>query len=83
VYIGVSAAPSLIDSRNLVLNDATATGILGASAGLAPAIARYADGEITPGHLVAVTVALDSAPAALAGQFSADPGTKIQIDPRA
>jgi hypothetical protein len=33
VFIGVSGAPSLIDSRDLVLGDITAVGILGASAG--------------------------------------------------
>lgn len=82
VYIGVSAEPSLIDSRDLVLHDVTVVGILGASAGLAPAIAQYADGKVDPRPLVNVTVSLDRAPAALAGELSADPGTKIHIDPR-
>src|SRR5882724_11105766 len=35
VYIGLSREPSLIDSRDIALNDITAVGILGASAGLA------------------------------------------------
>src|SRR5580658_9619748 len=44
VFIGISGVPSLVDSRGLVLGDLTAVGILGASAGLAPAIEHYADG---------------------------------------
>ncbi len=83
VYIGVSGAPSLIDSRNLVLGDLTAVGILGASAGLAPAIEHYADGRVDPSGLVQVTVGLGQAAEALAGQISAAPGTKIHIDPGA
>jgi threonine dehydrogenase-like Zn-dependent dehydrogenase len=83
VYIGVSGAPSLIDSRDLVLGDLTAVGILGASAGLAPAIEHYADGRVDPSGLVQVTVGLGQAAEALAGQISAAPGTKIHIDPSA
>jgi 2-desacetyl-2-hydroxyethyl bacteriochlorophyllide A dehydrogenase len=81
VLIGVSGAPSLIDSRDLVLGDLTAVGILGASAGLAPAIEHYADGRVDPSGLVDVTVGLSQAAEALAGQISAGPGTKIHIDP--
>jgi threonine dehydrogenase-like Zn-dependent dehydrogenase len=83
VCIGVSAAPSLIDSRELVLGDITAVGILGGSAGLAPAIEHYADGRVDPSGLVGVTVGLDQAAAALSGQISAGAGTKIHIDPGA
>jgi 2-desacetyl-2-hydroxyethyl bacteriochlorophyllide A dehydrogenase len=83
VFIGVSGAPSLIDSRDLVLGDLTAVGILGASAGLAPAIEHYADGRVDPSGLVSVTVALDQAAEALAGQLGTGPGTKIHIDPGA
>jgi 2-desacetyl-2-hydroxyethyl bacteriochlorophyllide A dehydrogenase len=83
VYIGVSGAPSLIDSRDLVLGDLTAVGILGASAGLAPAIEHYAGGRVDPSGLVEVTVGLEQAAEALAGQISAVPGTKIHIDPGA
>ena len=82
VYIGVSGMPSLIDSRELVLGDLTAVGILGASAGLAPAIEHYADGRVDPAGIVAVTVGLDRAADALAGQVSTGAGTKIHIDPR-
>jgi threonine dehydrogenase-like Zn-dependent dehydrogenase len=83
VCIGISAAPSLIDSRDLVFGDITAVGILGASAGLASAIEHYADGRVDPAGLVGVTVGLDRAAEALAGQLSAGSGTKIHIDPRA
>jgi threonine dehydrogenase-like Zn-dependent dehydrogenase len=38
VYIGIAGVPSLIDSRDVILGDLTVVGILGASAGLAPAI---------------------------------------------
>jgi threonine dehydrogenase-like Zn-dependent dehydrogenase len=81
VFIGVSGAPSLIDSRDLVLGDLTAVGILGASAGLGPAIEHYADGRVDPSSLVSVTVGLDQAADALAGRISAGPGTKIHIEP--
>ena len=77
----MSGAPSLIDSRDLVLGDITAVGILGASAGLAPAIEHYADGRVDPSGLVTVTVGLDQAAEALAGQIGTGAGTKIHIDP--
>jgi threonine dehydrogenase-like Zn-dependent dehydrogenase len=83
VYIGISGAPSLIDSRDLVFGDITAVGILGASAGLAPAIEHYADGRVDPAGLIGVTIGLDRAAEALAGQLGAGSGTKIHIDPRA
>jgi threonine dehydrogenase-like Zn-dependent dehydrogenase len=81
VFIGVSGAPSLIDSRDLVLGDLTAIGILGASAGLRPAIEYYADGRVDPAGLVSVTAGLDRAAEALAGQLGTGSGTKIHIDP--
>ena len=55
VYIGIAGVPSPIDSRDLVLGDLTAVGILGASAGLGPAIEHYADGRVDPSRIVAVT----------------------------
>jgi 2-desacetyl-2-hydroxyethyl bacteriochlorophyllide A dehydrogenase len=82
VYIGISPEPSPIDTRQLVLNDLTAVGILGASAGLAAAIEHYADGRVTPGDLVQVVVGLEGAVDALAGRLSPGLGTKIHIDPR-
>jgi 2-desacetyl-2-hydroxyethyl bacteriochlorophyllide A dehydrogenase len=82
VYIGVSPRPSQIDSRDMVLNDLTAVGILGASAGLATAIADYADGRVIPGDLAQVVVGLDRAVDALSGRIDPAPGVKIHIDPR-
>jgi 2-desacetyl-2-hydroxyethyl bacteriochlorophyllide A dehydrogenase len=81
VFIGIAGVPSLIDSRDLVLGDMTAVGILGASAGLAPAIEHYADGRVDPSGIVEVTVSLDRAAEALAGQISTGTGTKVHIDP--
>jgi threonine dehydrogenase-like Zn-dependent dehydrogenase len=83
VCIGISGVPSMIDSRDLVLSDVTAVGILGASAGLAPAIEDYAAGRVSPASLVAVTIGLGQAAEALAGRVSTGAGTKIHIDPRA
>ncbi|MEU8271676.1 alcohol dehydrogenase catalytic domain-containing protein [Sphaerisporangium sp. NPDC049002] len=82
VHIGLSSTPSLIDTRELVLKDVTAIGVLGGSPGLAPAIEHYADGRVTPGVLVADTVGLDRAADVLAGAYEGGHGTKIHIDPR-
>jgi 2-desacetyl-2-hydroxyethyl bacteriochlorophyllide A dehydrogenase len=82
VFIGISRKASLIDSRDIALNDLAVTGILGASAGLAPAIEHYADGSVDPGPLAQVVVGLDRAAEALAGQIDPGAGTKIHIDPR-
>ena len=82
VCIGISRKTSLIDSRQLALNDLTVVGILGASAGLAPAIEHYADGSVEPGPLAQVVVGLDRAAEALGGELDPGAGTKIHIDPR-
>jgi 2-desacetyl-2-hydroxyethyl bacteriochlorophyllide A dehydrogenase len=82
VYIGVAPRPSPVDSRDLVLNDLTTVGILGASAGLATAIGHYAHGRVRPGALVDVVVGLDQAADALAGRIGPGAGVKIHIDPR-
>jgi len=82
VYIGISPEPSRIDTRDLALNDLTAVGILGASAGLATAIEHYADGRVAPGDLVQIVVGLEGAAEALAGRLRPEPGIKIHIDPR-
>jgi len=81
VCIGIAGAPSPIDSRDLVLGDLTAVGILGASAGLAPAIEHYADGRVDPSRIASVTVGLEEAAEALAGKIGTGAGTKIHIDP--
>jgi 2-desacetyl-2-hydroxyethyl bacteriochlorophyllide A dehydrogenase len=81
VYIGLSRVPSLVDTRTIALNDITAVGILGASAGLAAAIEHYADGRVDPRPLARLTVGLDDAAAALVGQLDPGAGTKIHVDP--
>ncbi|WP_433046685.1 zinc-dependent alcohol dehydrogenase [Dactylosporangium sp. CS-033363] len=85
VYIGLSGVPSTIDTRELVLKDVTAVGILGASAGLPGAIAAYADGSVDPRPLVGATITLDEVAAALAGNrpATAGPGPKLLVDPAA
>ncbi len=84
VLIGLSGAPSLVDTRDLVLGDITAVGILSASPGLAHTIEHYADGRVDPRPLVAGTVSLAEVGAALAGDPIAGigAGPKIHIDPR-
>jgi 2-desacetyl-2-hydroxyethyl bacteriochlorophyllide A dehydrogenase len=82
VFIGLSSKPSLVDSRDIVLNDITAAGILGASAGLASAIEHYADGRVDPRPLAQVVVSLERAAGALGGQLDTGAGTKIHVDPR-
>jgi threonine dehydrogenase-like Zn-dependent dehydrogenase len=84
VYIGLAGTPSTLDTRDLVLRDVTAVGILGGSAGLAGAIAAYADGSLDARPLVAATVGLAATADVLAGHRPDDagPGPKIHIDPR-
>jgi threonine dehydrogenase-like Zn-dependent dehydrogenase len=84
VYIGLSGAPSLIDTRTVVLKDVTAVGILAASQGLAGTIERYAAGYVDPRPLIAATVALDRTGDVLAGWRppGASDGPKLHIDPR-
>lgn len=84
VCIGLSGDPSLIDSRMIVLREVTVVGILGASAGLAPAIEAYASGRVDPRPLVAATVGLDEVGPVLEGwrPSTAGPGPKIHVDPR-
>jgi threonine dehydrogenase-like Zn-dependent dehydrogenase len=81
VLIGIAGVPSLVDSRDIILGDLTVVGVLGASAGLAPAIEYYADGRVDPSRIVEVTVSLDEAAEALAGKISTGAGTKIHVDP--
>jgi threonine dehydrogenase-like Zn-dependent dehydrogenase len=85
VFIGVAGRPSLIDTRALVLKDVTAVGILGASAGLAGTIDRYAAGSVNPRPLVAATVGLGQVGDVLAGWRppGSGPGPKVHVDPRA
>jgi threonine dehydrogenase-like Zn-dependent dehydrogenase len=84
VLIGLSGSPSLLDSRDLVLKDLTAVGILSASPGLTGTIEHYADGRVDPCSIVAGTVGLADVTAALAGDpiVGVGAGPKIHIDPR-
>ena len=84
VYIGLSGTASRIDTRDLVLKDVIAVGILSGSPGLAGAIERYATGAVEPRPLVAATVGLDQVGDVLAGQrpAGAGPGPKIHVDPK-
>ena len=84
VFIGLSAEPSLVDSREIALRDVTAVGILGGSAGLAGTISAYASGAVDPSPLVAAVVPLDQAHDALAGwrPDDATSAPKIHVDPR-
>ena len=81
--IGLAGRPSTIDTRDLVLKDVTAVGLLGASAGLADAIARYADGAVDPEPLVGRTVGLEEAIDVLSGaaRVASSPGPKTLVDP--
>ena len=81
VYIGLAATPSMVNSRELVLKEVTAVGILGASAGLSGAIDAYARGAVDPTPLVAAVVGLEDLTSALAGQFpvGTGPGPKIHV----
>jgi threonine dehydrogenase-like Zn-dependent dehydrogenase len=83
VYIGLSAEPSLLDTRTLVLKDVTATGVLSASGGLAEMISLYASGAVDPRPIVAATVGLEQVAAVLAGHRPPEWGSapKVQVDP--
>ncbi len=83
VYIGLSSRPSHVDTRELVLKDITAVGVLSASPGLAGAIERYASGTVDPRPLVAATIGLDAVADALRGNrpANAGQGPKIHVDP--
>jgi threonine dehydrogenase-like Zn-dependent dehydrogenase len=83
VYIGLSGAPSPVDSRTIVLADLTVTGILSGSGGLAGAIDRYASGAVDPRPLVAATIGLDEVATVLAGTRRPEWGQapKVHVNP--
>ncbi|MBX9246751.1 zinc-binding dehydrogenase, partial [Actinotalea ferrariae] len=83
VFIGLSTTPSTVDSRDLLLGDVTAVGVLSGSPGLAGTIERYASGAVDPRPLVAATVGLGDVALALAGvrPAGAGPGPKVHVDP--
>jgi threonine dehydrogenase-like Zn-dependent dehydrogenase len=84
VFIGIAGEPSVVDTRSLVLKDATATGVLSGSGGLAGAIEHYATGTVDPRPLVAATVGLEDVADVLAGRRHPEwgPAPKIHVDPR-
>ena len=84
VHVGIATTPSLVDSRDLLLKDVTAVGILSGSPGLAGTIDRYASGEVDPRILVAATVGLEAVAGVLAGDrpAGAGAGPKVHVDPR-
>jgi threonine dehydrogenase-like Zn-dependent dehydrogenase len=84
VYVGLAGEPSRIDTRDAVLKDVTAVGILAGSQGLAGALAGYAAGGVDPRPLVAATVGLDRVGDVLAGwrPAGAGAGPKVHVDPR-
>jgi 2-desacetyl-2-hydroxyethyl bacteriochlorophyllide A dehydrogenase len=83
VYIGISGAPSLIDTRTMLLKDVTAVGVLSGSPALAGAVSAYARRSVDPRPLVAATVGLDAVGDVLAGRrpAGAGRGPKIHVDP--
>jgi threonine dehydrogenase-like Zn-dependent dehydrogenase len=84
VFIGLSSAPSLVDSRQVALKDVTAVGILSASPGLAGAIESFASGAVVPDALVSEVISLEEVPSRFEGKRGADalPGPKVHVDPR-
>jgi 2-desacetyl-2-hydroxyethyl bacteriochlorophyllide A dehydrogenase len=67
VLVGVAGAPSLVDTRAVVLRDITIVGLLAASLGLKQAISALARGTVRPEPLVARVVGLDELAAVLSG----------------
>ena len=84
VLIGLAPVPTEIDTRDFVLNDITAVGILSGSPGLVPTITDYASGRVDPRPIVAATVGLWELDAVLNGTRPSDAGAgpKILVDPR-
>lgn len=82
-YIGLSAEPSRLDTRTLVLKDVTVTGVLSASGGLAETVSLYANRAVDPEPIVAATVGLADAATVLAGRRPPEWGDapKVHIDP--
>jgi threonine dehydrogenase-like Zn-dependent dehydrogenase len=81
VYVGLAGSPSPVDTRDLVLKDVTAVGVLSGSPGLSATIDAYARGEVDPRPLVAATVMLDDLAPVLAGERppGAGAGPKVQV----
>ena len=84
VYIGLAVTPSEIDTREQVLGDITAVGVLSASPGLEETIELYVSGAVDPRPIVAGMVGLEDVGALLGGDrpAGAGPGPKFHVDPR-
>lgn len=84
VFVGIAEVPTPVDSRDLLLKDVTAVGVLSASPGLAGTIERYASGAVDPRALVAATVRLEDVADVLAGHRPDGwgAGPKVHVDPR-
>ncbi len=85
VLVGLATEATRVDTREVLLKDVTAVGILGGSLGLRGTIEQYASGAVDPRPLVAATVGLEGVAAVLAGHrpAGAGEGPKIHVDPRA
>ena len=81
VYIGLAPSQSNVDTRDMVLKDVTAVGILSGSPGLDGAIAAYESGAVDPRPLVGAVVGMDDVADVLAGSRPASPsqGPKVHI----
>ena len=84
VLIGLSEAPSLIDTRTSVLQDLTIVGILSASPGLKGAIDYFASGSVNPEPLISEVIGFHQVADRLQGHRGVDakPAPKIHVDPR-
>ena len=84
VLIGLSETPSLIDTREPVLQDITIVGILSASPGLQGAIDYFASGAVNPEKLISEVIGLHEVADRLEANRGKDskPGPKIHVDPR-
>ncbi|MDN5805239.1 MAG: alcohol dehydrogenase catalytic domain-containing protein, partial [Microlunatus sp.] len=78
--IGLAERSSTIDTRDLVLSDVAAVGILSGSPALADTLRAYASG-LDPTPVVGDIIALTDVPVRLAGLTSSGPGPKTLVDP--
>jgi len=84
VLIGLAGRESLIDTREVALQELTVVGILGGSAAIDQTIAAYANARVVPDALVSEVIGLEDVASRLEGERgpNAGPGPKVQVDPR-
>ncbi len=84
VFIGIDSNPALIDSRQLVLKDVTAVGILSGSPGLAPSIEYISSGRVDPRPIIGATIGISEVGNVMSGTrpTSAGAGPKILVNPK-